>query len=48
MLFGFTHEYCDVFRIVNAMDRKRINHNNLIAINNNKSRKRDIVRRLHK
>jgi hypothetical protein len=38
----------EVIKMVMDMEQKRINHNNLKAINNIKSRKRDLCRRLRK
>jgi len=50
LAFGFPVPagFWDAYNILNAVDKRAANHENLKRINANKSRKRDIVRRLSK
>jgi len=44
-MFGNSFE---IFRLVMNMEQKRINHNNLLSLKQNTSRKRDIMKHIRR
>jgi len=45
-MFFNNDDWNRVFRIVMSEDKRRFNHNNLLAINKNNSRKRDLMKKI--
>jgi len=48
MIPAFTFDNYDAIRLVVYYDKKQINHKNLLAINNKKSRKRDLMKNIRR